>query len=125
MEKMDPRTYAIIGAAMEVHRQLGCGFLEAVYQEALEFELTARAIAFKSQVNIPIFYKQQRLETQYRPDFICLEDVIVEIKAMKQLTEIESAQIINYLKATRLTTGLLLNFGATSLEYKRFILTAP
>jgi GxxExxY protein len=125
MEKRDPRTYAMIGAAMEVHSQLGCGFLEAVYQEALELEFTARAIAFKLKVETPVFYKQQRLATYYRPDFISFEDVIVEIKAIQQITEIETAQILNYLKATGFSTGLLLNFGAPSLEYKRFIWKEP
>jgi GxxExxY protein len=118
----DPRTYAIIGAAMEVHNQLGCGFLEAVYQEALELELTARGIPFQPQVELPLRYKGRVLKTFYRADFICFETVVVELKALTQLGPIEEAQVINYLKATGFATGLLLNFGRPSLQYKRYIL---
>lgn len=120
MEQRDPKTYAIIGAAMEVHRQLGCGFLEAVYQEALSLELTLCQIPHQREVELPVFYKGQRLATFYRADFICYETVLVELKALAKLGGVEEAQIINYLKATGLPTGLLLNFGTTSLEYKRF-----
>lgn len=119
----DPRTYAIIGAAMEVHRQLGCGFLEAVYQESLSVEFGLRELPFAAQVELPIFYKERRLLTYYRSDFFCFGSVIVEIKALKQISSVEEAQLINYLKATGCEVGLLINFGATSLEYKRFILT--
>lgn len=125
MTQKDPRTYAIIGAAMEVHRQLGCGFLEAVYQEAFELELELQQIPCQREVELPIFYKKQRLKTFYRADFICYDSVLVELKALAKLGGVEEAQIINYLKATSLATGLLLNFGATSLEYKRFVYTHP
>ena len=121
MSQKDPKTYAIIGAAMEVHRQLGYGFLEAVYQEALGLELQARQIPYQREVELPIFYQGQRLHTSYRADFICYETVIVELKALAKLGGVVEAQIINYLKATGLQTGLLLNFGGKSLEYKRFI----
>jgi GxxExxY protein len=121
MEKRDPRTYAIIGSAMEVHRELGCGFLEAVYQEALALEFGYRGIPCKQQVDLPIYYKGIRLTTHYRPDFICFEDVVVEIKALEKLSGVEQAQLLNYLKASRKETGLLLNFGSSSLEYERFI----
>jgi GxxExxY protein len=120
-EERDPRTYAIIGAAMEVHRQLGCGFLEAVYQEALELELTARGVPFRPQLPLTLSYKGQQLKCKYCADFICFDEIIVEIKALVRLTGIEEAQILNYLKATGLETGLLINFGARSLEYRRFI----
>jgi GxxExxY protein len=119
----DPRTYAIIGAAMEVHRQLGCGFLEAVYQESLELELTERGIPFRSQVELPIWYKGRVLKTFYKADVLSHDAVVVEIKALSQLGPTEEAQVLNYLKATAYETGLLLNFGRTSLQYKRYVRT--
>jgi len=119
--KKDPRTHAIIGAAMEVHRQLGCGFLEAVYQEAFQQELLERDILFQREVHIPVFYKGSRLAADYRADFVCFDSVIVELKALQKPSGTEEAQIINYLKATGCEVGLLLNFGAKSLEYRRFV----
>ena len=117
----DQRTYKIIGAAIEVHKELGSGFLEAVYQEALEREFTYQEIPYKSQPPVRIEYKGKPLKKKYEPDFICYDDVVVEIKAMDKLSSNEHAQIINYLKATRLKVGLLINFGAKSLEHKRFV----
>ena len=105
---------------MEVHKQLGRGFLEAVYQEAFALELSARDIPFAKEVNLPIFYKGQPLSTIYRADFVCYGNIIVELKAIKQLGGVETSQIINYLKATKFPLGLLLNFGSESLEYDRF-----
>ncbi len=124
-EKRDPRTYAIIGAVMEVHRQLGGGFLEPVYQEALGIELKARDIPGHREVELPVLYKGQRLACAYRADFICFESVIVELKAVRDLSGVHEAQVINYLKATGFEVGLLLNFGAESLQYKRLVLSAP
>ena len=115
----DQKTYAIIGAAMEVHKELGCGFLEAVYQEGLEREFTIEQIPFKAQPIIQIRYKGQLLNKTYQPDFVCYEEILAEIKAISGLTGLEEAQLINYLKATGLKIGLLLNFGAKSLEHKR------
>jgi len=117
----DERTYKIIGAAMEVHRELGSGFLEAVYQEAIEYELSEKDIPYQPQVEIGIRYKGMNLKKKYQPDLICYGDIIVEIKALTKISGVEEAQIINYLKATGFTKGLLINFGSKSLEYKRFI----
>ena len=119
----DLNTYRIIGAAMEVHKELGCGFLEAVYQEALEKEFRDREIPFKSQPPVQIMYKGELLNKTYQPDFICFGNVLVEIKALSILSGTEESQIINYLKATGLETGLLINFGNKSLEYRRFAYT--
>ncbi len=120
----DPETYAIIGAAMVVHGQLGHGFLEPVYQAALEREFQIQNIPFSREVEIPISYKGKPLDVSYRADFICFASVIVELKALQKLSTIEEAQILNYLKATGFERGLLINFGAQSLQHKRFVLTA-
>ena len=117
----DKKTFAIIGAAMEVHSELGCGFLEAVYQEAMEKELAYQEIPYKSQPPVRIKYKGEPLKKKYEPDFLCYDKVIVEIKAMDKLSSNEHAQIINYLKASKLKVGLLINFGSKSLEHKRFV----
>jgi GxxExxY protein len=119
----DPRTYAIIGAAMEVHRVLGCGFLEPVYQKALAVEFTNRTIPCRRETSFPVFYKDVKLDVPYRPDFICFDNVVVELKALARISGIEESQVINYLKVTGYEIGLLLNFGARSLEYRRFVLS--
>ena len=108
----DPRTYAIIGACMEVHRVLGAGFLEAVYQEALCREFAARSVPVKREVPLGIDYKGQLLACTYKADFVCFDQVIVELKALDSLSGTEESQIINYLKATGLPIGLLVNFRA-------------
>jgi GxxExxY protein len=118
----DEQTYAIIGAAMEVHRQLGYGFLETVYQEALAIELSLRNIPFEREVELPVTYKGNVLLCLFRVDFICFDDVLVELKALSALSGIEEAQAINYLKASGFRRSLLINFGAPSLEYKRMVL---
>jgi GxxExxY protein len=119
--KRDPRTYVIIGAAMEVHRHLGPGFLEAVYQEALEIEFRLREIPFERQVALPIAYKGETLSASFRADFICFGDILVEIKGQARVGTVEEAQIINYLRATGLKVALLINFGEGSLYYKRYV----
>jgi len=114
--------YAIIGAAITVHRELGTGFLEAVYQEALEIELQDRHIPFESQKLLTIFYKGLLLRKEYIADLVCYGSIIVELKALDQLSGREEAQILNYLKATGFRVGLLINFGSgTKLEWKRFV----
>jgi GxxExxY protein len=121
MEK-DPETFAIIGAAMDVHRELGRGFLELVYQTALALEFEERGIPFKAEVALPIRYKGKLLTCAYRADFVCFENIVVETKAIAKLTSADDAQLINELKATGLRRGLLLNFGGPSLEQKRVVL---
>jgi GxxExxY protein len=112
--------YHIIGAAMEVANQLGSGFLEAVYQESMEIELRERSIPYTPQKRIDIYYKGNLLSKEYIADFLCYDCIIVEIKAIKRITEIEGAQILNYLKATNLPLGLLINFGTPKMEWSRF-----
>ena len=118
----DTQTHAIIGAAMAVHGELGHGFLEAVYQEALVVEFGARGIAFQREAALPVYYRGQPLSCTYRADFLCYEEVVVELKATSKLTAADTAQVINYLKAAHRNKALLLNFGASSLEYKRMVL---
>jgi GxxExxY protein len=115
-------TYALVGAAMEVYNQLGNGFLEPVYQEALSIELKWRDIPFAEQQPLQIFYKGQELRQKYIPDFIAYDTIIVEIKAIKQLGTVEEAQILNYLKATGFRLGLLVNFGFPGrMQWKRIV----
>ena len=120
MEK-DPETFAIIGAALVVHRELRRGFLELVYQTALALEFQERVIPFKAEVALPIRFKGKLLTCAYRADFICFESILVETKAISKLTSADDAQLINELKATGFHRGLLLNFGGTSLEQKRLV----
>ena len=115
----DSRTHAIIGAAIEVHTQLGHGFLEAVYQEAFAIELVAKGIPFRKEVDLVLRYKGAPLRCVYRADFICFDDILVELKALSVVGGTEQAQVLNYLKATGFPLGLLLNFGSSSLEVKR------
>lgn len=120
----DPKTYALIGAAMEVHRELKRGFSEPVYQEAYGNELTAQGIPFEKEKPIIVYYKGQALDCTYRADFVGFGEIIVELKAIDRLTGVERAQVINYLKATGMKVALLINFGADSLEYERIVLNA-
>ena len=114
--------YAIVGAAIEVHRVLGPGFLEPVYQEAMEIESTTRKLPFKSQPVLQIRYKEHTLKKEYIPDFIFYNQIVVEIKALDRLGGKEESQILNYLKATGYKVGVLINFGShPKLEWKRFV----
>jgi GxxExxY protein len=119
---VDGQTYGIIGAAFEVHKSLGPGFLEAVYREALSVELAEREIPFSREVEIPAFYKGKQLQTGYRSDFVCHTSIVVEIKAISKVGDIETAQVLNYLRATGFRKGLLFNFGAQSLEKRRLVM---
>lgn len=114
--------YIIIGAAIEVHRELGPGFLEAVYQEAMEVELQLQGISFESQKLLPISYKGKLLRKEYIADLVCFDEIIVELKALERLSGKEESQLLNYLKVTGLRVGLLINFGSHGkLEWKRFV----
>ena len=117
----DKRTYAIIGAAMEVHRTLGPGFLEGVYHEALSREFYEMGIPFEREKALSINYKGKHLVCSYKADFVCYTDIIVELKALAALSGVETAQVINYLKATGFHRGLILNFGAFALQTKRLL----
>ena len=113
--------YAIIGACMEVHGQLGMGFLEPVYQEALEREFVEREIPYRREAELTIQYKGKPLNKRYAVDFICYDKIIVELKAGKALLPEHEAQLYNYLKATGYQLGLLINFGEPSLIHKRIV----
>ena len=116
-------TYAVIGAAMEVYNVLGPGFLEAVYQEAMEIELRQRGVPFEAQKPITIGYKGQLLQKQYVADLLCYRALLAELKAIEQLTTKEESQLLNYLKATGLRVGVLVNFGhPKNLDWKRMVL---
>ncbi len=111
-------SYAIIGAAMEVHRILGPGFLESVYEEALAHEFDLQDITYQRQTKLTVRYKEITVG-EYRADFLVDEKIVVELKATKSLTKIDEAQLLNYLKGTGFRIGLLVNFGSPSLEHKR------
>ena len=114
-------SYKIIGACMKVHRELGSGFLEAVYDEALKKEFMKSEIPFKSQVKLKVFYEGEQLKKYYIADFICYDKIILEIKSINQVPVVFYAQIKNYLTATKKELGMLINFGQSSLTYKRII----
>ena len=116
--------YKIVGAAIEVHKELGNGFLESVYEEAMKIVSNERNIPFETQVRIPVYFKGNKLEKEFIADYIGFDKIIVEFKCIPKLTKIEVAQIINYLKATGIQVGILINFGSKGkLEWRRFIRT--
>jgi GxxExxY protein len=117
--KYSDETYQIIGAAMEVHKTIGCGFTEPLYQEAFEQELQLRSIPFQREKSFHVTYKGKELKKEFRQDFVCFDKIIVELKAVDDFADEHFAQVYNYLKATGMSLGLLINFGKKSLDYKR------
>lgn len=120
---MKDEVYAIIGAAIEVHKELGHGFLEAVYHEAFGYEMADKGVPFLDQPELELRYKQRKLRKRYIPDFICFGEVVVEIKAIKKIGPEEEAQLFNYLRATKKRVGLLINFNSKGkLEWIKRVL---
>ena len=113
-------SYKIIGSCFEVYNELGPGYLEAVYQEALSVEFTKQNIPFVAQGEMNVFYKGIELKKKYYPDFRCFDIIILEIKAEENLSRVDESQLLNYLKGTKMPLGLLVNFGSDKLQYKRF-----
>lgn len=126
MEKLlyEKETYDILGACFQVYKEMGCGFLEPVYQECLKIEFEYRKIPFRSQPELKLTYRNRELEQKYKPDFICYDKIIVELKAVSKLIDEHRAQVLNYLNATGFKLGLLVNFGHyPKVEHERLILT--
>ena len=117
----EQETYKIIGAALEVAKNLGSGFLESVYHEAMAIELSKQRIPYKAQEQLVIMYKGMQLEKTFIADFLCYELVIVELKAIREITKREQAQLLNYLRAANSEIGIILNFGSRKLTWKRMI----
>ena len=118
----EKESYTIIRACISVHKELGCGFLEAVYQEALAIEFRNYGIPFNQEMSLDIYFRNIKLNKKYIADFICYDKIILELKAISKITTEHEAQVLNYLKATGLKLGILINFGEKSLKYKRLIL---
>lgn len=116
---LEEETYKIRGCLLNIHKELGCGFLEKVYQEALEMELSAANIPFSREKILPVYYNGKQLKQTYIADFVCYDNIIIEVKAVSELTDLHRAQVFNYLKATNLDLGLLVNFGEISLKVER------
>ena len=119
----EEETYKIIGLCMKVHRKLGSGFLESVYQEVLAKEFTKASVPFKEQIKLNIYYEEEKMDKYFKDDFLCYEEIILEIKATSFINIGFEKQLINYLNATHKQLGLLVNFGEKSLKWKRFINT--
>ncbi len=121
---LEEESFAIPGACFEVHNELGCGFLEPVYHQCLEIELASRGIPFSSKSKLRVQYKGHEIDKVYEADFICFNKIILEIKAISELADEHTAQTLNYLNATKLPLGLLINFGHhPKLQHKRLALT--
>ncbi|MEE9165414.1 MAG: GxxExxY protein [Nitrospinota bacterium] len=117
-------SYTIIGACFNVYKDKGNGFLEPVYQECLEIEFDYQGIPFDTQKELPLIYRDKKLKKIYKPDFICFEKIIVEIKAVSNLIDEHRAQVLNYLNATKMKLGILVNFGHyPKIEYERLVLS--
>ncbi|GMV92968.1 MAG: hypothetical protein AMXMBFR82_27460 [Candidatus Hydrogenedentota bacterium] len=121
----DPQTYAIIGAGMEVHSRLGCGLQEPAYQSAFSVECRYQRIPFQREVKYEIRYRDEILDCYYRADFVCFGEVIAELKVVEKLTDKHRSQVINYLRISGLTRGVLMNFANERLEYERIVLDYP
>ena len=119
----EEETFKVIGACMTVHKKLGCGFLESVYQEVLRKEFTREGIPFEEQKKLNLYYEGEKLDKYFKSDFLCYDKIIVELKSVAFLNKSLESQVINYLKATNKEVGLLINFGEKSLKWKRFINT--
>ena len=117
----DAETYNVIGAAMEVHSELGPGFLESVYREALCIVFDERSIPHRKEVPVPLYFRGRPLAVSFRLDLVCFDSLLIELKALRLVGGRELAQTINYLKASRLRKALLLNFGTTRLQYRRVV----
>jgi len=117
-------TFKLIGLCMQVHRELGCGFLEPVYQEAFEILLKREQIPYEREKLLPIYFLGERLQKEYYADFVCYGKVILEFKAVSALTAAHEAQLMNYMKAAGIEVGLLCNFAQTSFTYRRFVRSA-
>lgn len=115
----ETETGKILNACMNVFNELGNGFLEPVYQEALAIEFELQGIPFKKEVKLEITYKDRKLNKEYYADFVCYDKIILELKAVSSLVKAHQAQVINYLKATKMKVGLLVNFGSSSLKWER------
>ena len=122
---LSKESYSILGACFKVYEHMGCGFLESIYQECLEIELQTQKIPFRSQAELQLHYFDYELRQRFKPDLLCFEKVIVELKAVSKLANEHRAQILNYLNVTRYQLGLLINFGHyPKLEYERFVFTS-
>ncbi len=115
-------SYRIMGAMFEVYKEMGCGFLEPVYQECVEFELADQKVPFVAQIQLELKYKHHQLKSKYIPDAICYDKIVLELKAVKQIIDQHRAQVHNYLKATGFRLGIIVNFGHyPKVEYERIV----